>query len=270
MGAQVSFHGSGGGEAESGRRTRLGAPTCFFPDGHPCSCLGETSPRQRSRGHADASLRHVSSRAAPHQPPWSIGRHRLSWALFAREIGLPCVSGLANILETMPADADALVDADAAEVVINPNQEQKASFRARRERQERARVPAQSRSHEPAVTRDGTVVSVLANVGCKDDTVLAIENGAEGVGLYRIEQAYMGRQEPPDTAALLEEMRRVLELAKGLPVCVRLLDVGADKPLPFIESSNEANPALGVRHPLFAEISGSFANTTGCAVAAFL
>ena len=58
--------------------------------------------------------------------------------------------------------------------------------------------------------------------GCKDDTVLAIENGAEGVGLYRIEQAYLGRQEPPDTAALLEEMRRVPELAKGLPVCVRL------------------------------------------------
>ena len=168
-------------------------------------------------------------------------------ALFAREIGLPCVSGLANILETVPADADALVDADAAEVVINPNQEQKASFRARRERQERARVTAQSRSHEPAVTKDGTVVSVLANVGCKDDTVLAIENGAEGVGLYRIEQAYMGRQEPPDTAALLEEMRRVLELAKGLPVCVRLLDVGADKPLPFMESLNEANPALGRR-----------------------
>ena len=168
-------------------------------------------------------------------------------ALFAREIGLPCVSGLANILEIVPADADALVDADAAEVVINPNQEQKAVFRARRERQEHARMTAQARSHEPAVTKDGTVVSVLANVGCKDDTVLAIENGAEGVGLYRIEQAYLGRQEPPDTAALLEEMRRVLELAKGLPVCVRLLDVGADKPLPFMESLNEANPALGRR-----------------------
>jgi len=168
-------------------------------------------------------------------------------ALFAREIGLPCVSGLTNILEAVPADAYALVDADTARVVINPNQEQKTSFRARREQEERARMTAQARSHEPAITKDGTVVSVLANIGCKDDTVQAIENGAEGVGLYRIEQAYLGRQEPPDTAALLEEMRRVLDPAKGLPVCVRLLDVGADKPLPFMESLNEANPALGRR-----------------------
>ena len=74
-----------------------------------------------------------------------------------------------------------------------------------------------------------------------------MKNGAEGIGLYRIERAYLGRQEPPDVAALLEEIQITLEPARGLPVYVRLLDIGADKPLPYVASSREVNPSLGRR-----------------------
>jgi phosphoenolpyruvate-protein kinase (PTS system EI component) len=88
---------------------------------------------------------------------------------------------------------------------------------------------------------------VFANVGCSDDTEKAMLNGAEGVGLYRLEQAYLGRIEPPDTDELVTEMRHVLEAARGSPVCVRLLDVGSDKPLPFAGFLAESNPALGRR-----------------------
>ena len=106
---------------------------------------------------------------------------------------------------------------------------------------------ARSRARGPAVTKDGVTISVLANVGCSDDTKKAMLNGAEGVGLYRLEQAYLGRVEPPDTDELVSEMRQTLDPAKGSPVYVRLLDVGSDKPLPFAGFLAESNPSLGRR-----------------------
>ena len=168
-------------------------------------------------------------------------------ALFAREIGLPCLTGIKNILETVPANTYALVDAESAEAIVNPKQAQKRLFQAKRERSRHASVAAQAHSHESAVRRDGKVISVLANIGCQDDTLRAIKNGADGVGLYRIEQVYLQRQAPLETIVLVEEMTRVLSPAKDLPVCVRMLDVGADKPLPCMESAHEANPCLGRR-----------------------
>jgi len=72
-------------------------------------------------------------------------------------------------------------------------------------------------------------------------------NGAEGVGLYRMERAYLGRAVPPNTDELLTEMRQILEAAKGRSICVRLLDLGTDKPLPFMNFLAETNPSLGRR-----------------------
>lgn len=168
-------------------------------------------------------------------------------ALFAHEVGLPCVAGLSGIVDAVPPGEVALVDADAGEVIINPDQEQEQAFEVKREQQQRASSKARGLAHEPAVTRDGKVIAVLANVGRQEDTQEAIENGADGIGLYRIERLYLRRQEPPDGAALLEEMQKTLLAAKGLPVYVRLLDIGADKPLPFMEERREINPSLGRR-----------------------
>jgi phosphoenolpyruvate-protein phosphotransferase len=168
-------------------------------------------------------------------------------ALFTREIGLPCVTGVAGVVEMVRPDELALVDADAAEVIISPNYVQEEAFHAKCERQERASQKARAHAHEPAVTKNGKIIAILANVGSLDDTQEAMHNGAEGVGLYRIERVYLGRQKPPDTVTLVEEMRNTLEPAKGLPVYVRLLDIGADKPFPFTESFRETNPSLGCR-----------------------
>lgn len=168
-------------------------------------------------------------------------------ALFAREMGLPCIANIPMILKKMPAAAWALVDANLGEVIVYPQAEHKASFQKKVATLREAFAAAQERAREPAVTRDGVTIAVLANVGCRDDTERAMANGAEGIGLYRTEQAYMGRMMPPDVDELLDEMRRTLEPAKGKPVCVRLLDIGADKPLPFIGFLAETNPALGRR-----------------------
>jgi phosphoenolpyruvate synthase/pyruvate phosphate dikinase len=88
-------------------------------------------------------------------------------------------------------------------------------------------------------------ISVSANVGCSEDTSRAIENGAEGAGLYRIERAYLGRVSPPNSEELPAEMKQTLAPARGRPVCVRLLDIGGDKPLLFMRFMAETNPSLG-------------------------
>lgn len=168
-------------------------------------------------------------------------------ALFARAMGLPCIADIPMILKRVPADALALVDANLGEVIIGPQAKQKAIFRQKVDARRKAFIAAQARAREQAVTRDGVAIAVLANVGCRDDTKRAMANGAEGVGLYRTEHIYMGRMTPPDVDELLDEMRRTLEPAQGNPVCVRLLDIGADKPFPFISFLAETNPALGRR-----------------------
>jgi len=174
----------------------------------------------------------------------SAGSHAV---LFAREMGLPCISGLPNLLTTAPNGAFALVDADTGTVTIHPQEKHKAVFRKKVDKAEHAYRVARQHALSPAVTRDGVAISVLANVGCSDDTETAMLNGAEGVGLYRMERAYLGRVVPPNTDELVDAMRQTLEAARGRVVCVRLLDVGADKPLPFMRFLAESNPSLGRR-----------------------
>jgi phosphoenolpyruvate-protein phosphotransferase len=168
-------------------------------------------------------------------------------ALFAREMGLPCIADIPMILKKVPANAWALVDANLGEVIINPETEHKAGFQEKVSAHRKTLDAARRRAQEQAITRDGVSIAVFANVGNRNDTERAMTNGAEGVGLYRTEQAYMGRMTPPDVEELLDEMRRTLEPFKGKPVCVRILDIGADKPLPFIGFLAESNPALGRR-----------------------
>ncbi|MBN2320233.1 MAG: phosphoenolpyruvate--protein phosphotransferase [Acidobacteria bacterium] len=174
----------------------------------------------------------------------SAGSHA---ALFSREMGLPCISRLHNLMTTVPDGALALVDAYKGTVTIRPHEKQKVIFRKRAEDKEHSYNLARERALNPAVTKDGVAISVLANVGCSDDTENAMLNGAEGVGLYRMERVYLGRVVPPSIDELLNEMRQTLSAAKGRTVCVRLLDIGADKPLPFMRFLAETNPSLGRR-----------------------
>ncbi|MFT4900846.1 MAG: phosphoenolpyruvate-protein phosphotransferase [Lentimonas sp.] len=168
-------------------------------------------------------------------------------ALFTREMGLPCIAGIPELLNKVPTGAWALIDAHLGEALINPQAQQKAAFKRKVVASRKNSVSALKRAQEQAVTRVGVPISVLANVGRREDTEQAVANGADGVGLYRSEQIYIGRTTPPDVDQLYDQMRSTLEPAKGKPVCVRLLDVGADKSLPFIHFRSEANPTLGRR-----------------------
>lgn len=168
-------------------------------------------------------------------------------ALFARETGLPCVGGIIGITQAAEYGANTLVDADQGEVVLAPNHRRQHAFDRKRRRQAKAASQALGRAHEPAISRDGKRVRVLANITCREDTQLAMDNGADGIGLYRIEHIYMKRQEPPDADDLFEALLDTLHPAKNVPVYVRLLDAGGDKQIPFLPHPAESNPALGCR-----------------------
>jgi len=168
-------------------------------------------------------------------------------ALFVREMGIPCISTVYDLMHHALDGRLAQIDASVGIVVVNPTENQQLLFRS--QMREEARLSRQARQNAgyPAITRDGVTVAVQANVGTVTDTQLAMDNGAEGVGLYRIEQIYAGRTTPPDSDDLVEEMTQTLLPAAGTPVTVRLLDAGADKPLPFLAFFAESNPALGRR-----------------------
>ncbi len=175
------------------------------------------------------------------------GRAMSHAVLFTRAMGLPCITGIRDILNTVPANVQVLVDADKGEVVIQPRKPRRSRFQVHLEDRRHAFAAARELARKPAITLDGTSIAVLANVGNREDTERAMANGADGIGLYRTEQAYLRSTTPPDTDQLLEEMRHTLEPAGGKPVCVRLLDAGADKQLPFLGIPAETNPSLGQR-----------------------
>ncbi len=174
----------------------------------------------------------------------SYGSHA---SLFLREMGIPCISGISGIQSLFSEEDPALVNADEGTVIIRPMEKQIRIFRGKMDENRQNREIVRLKAAGPAVTEDGLRISVLANVGCPEDTERAMENGADGIGLYRMERAYLGRIAPPKVSELLSEMRQTLSSAKGLPVNVRLLDLGSDKQLAFMSFLAESNPALGQR-----------------------
>ncbi|MBN2524916.1 MAG: phosphoenolpyruvate--protein phosphotransferase [Deltaproteobacteria bacterium] len=168
-------------------------------------------------------------------------------ALFARQMGVPCISDIPEIMNRLPRGAAALVDAHKGVLTVNPNREMLEDFDTQVKSHKQIFHAARVNATKPAITTDGVIIHVNANIGCNEDSLKAVEYGADGIGLYRLEQFYIGRTNPPGREELIAEMRHTLAPFKGKPVCVRLLDAGSDKPLPFIGFMAETNPVLGRR-----------------------
>ena len=168
-------------------------------------------------------------------------------ALLAREKRIPVVAGPPGIVHRIRNLEELLVDGSRGTIVVSPDAETRRTFQARREAFDRAVVRCRGACREPAFTLDRELVTVEANLGAHDDVELAIDNGADGVGLFRIEQLYLARALPPSEDELFEELRALTAPLRGRPVTLRLLDVGGDKPVPFLPLPVEPNPSLGRR-----------------------
>ena len=168
-------------------------------------------------------------------------------AILARSLGIPAAVGLGAALLEVPDETPLLLDGDAGAVYVEPPPELLAELEQRSAVQEEAARAALARAAEPAVTRDGRRIEVVANIGSPDDVPAALENGAEGVGLLRTEFLFLDRETMPGEDEQHEAYGQIAGALEGRPLVLRTLDVGADKPLPYLRARPEANPFLGVR-----------------------
>lgn len=168
-------------------------------------------------------------------------------AIMARSLEIPAVVGTGSITEAVSEGQMLVVDGSTGEVIIDPSDEDI------KENEKKAAEFAQLKSEweklkdQSSVSKDGTHVELAANIGTPRDLDGVIDNGAEGIGLYRTEFLYMDSQSLPTEDEQYDAYRQVLEGLEGKPVVVRTMDIGGDKELPYLELPNEMNPFLGYR-----------------------
>ncbi|MCR4405701.1 MAG: phosphoenolpyruvate--protein phosphotransferase [Anaerolineae bacterium] len=168
-------------------------------------------------------------------------------AILARMWGIPAVVGLGGAILTVSSGITLALDGETGVVEIDPSPETVNAYRTRQERLATVQAVAMERTEEPAVTRDGRQVEVVANIGDVDSAQEAIKYGAEGVGLLRTEFLYLERTTLPDEEEQFAAYRAIAEVMGQRPLIVRTLDVGGDKQLPYLDIGPELNPFLGVR-----------------------
>lgn len=168
-------------------------------------------------------------------------------AILAKSLGIPAIVGLGvKVLEIQPG-APILVDGDQGVVTINPDAETLADFRRVQSDHSIAIKGRLGSAQEPATTKDGVTCEIVANVGSVRDAEMALQYGAEGIGLLRTEFLYLNRQKDPSEEEQLAVYQSILNVMGKRPVVVRTLDVGGDKNLPYIDLGKEENPFLGWR-----------------------
>ncbi len=168
-------------------------------------------------------------------------------AILARALGIPAIVNAPIPLDEVPQGVTVILDGETGEVLIDPPEDVVAELRDRRARWQKRREAELQLAHEPAITTDGHVVEVVANVGNLQDARQALNMGAEGVGLFRTEFLYLGRSSLPTENEQVRAYKGVFELMEGRPMVVRTLDVGGDKPVLYLNVVAEPNPFLGWR-----------------------
>jgi phosphoenolpyruvate-protein phosphotransferase/dihydroxyacetone kinase phosphotransfer subunit len=167
--------------------------------------------------------------------------------ILARTWGIPAVVGLGERILAVPPGSTVALDGDTGVVEVNPSPEAVRTYRARQERLIQVQAEALAHAAEPAITRDGRRVHVVANIGDVASAREAIQYGAEGVGVLRTEFMYLGRTTLPDEEEQYAAYLAIAQVLGQRPLIVRTLDVGGDKQFPSLDVGPEMNPFLGVR-----------------------
>ncbi len=170
-------------------------------------------------------------------------------AIMARSLGLPAVLGAAGLLTGIKNGVTVIVDGVQGRVIIDPTPETLDEYRLRQAEREREREQLKSLRKLPAVTRDGTAITLQANLELPRDLDHALENGAQGIGLLRTEFLFMNRDHLPDEDEQYTVLRAIVEGMGGRTVTARTMDVGGEKLAGWMAGryGEPANPALGLR-----------------------
>jgi len=170
-------------------------------------------------------------------------------AIVARSMDIPAVVGARVTSQLVRQDDWVIIDGDAGVVIVDPSPIILAEYGFKQRQRELERGRLQRLLHTPSVTMDGEKVELLANIEMPDDALVALKAGAVGVGLFRSEFLFMGRQgRLPGEEEQYQAYKKAVEGMRGLPVTIRTVDVGADKPLDdSLRDDAHLNPALGLR-----------------------
>ena len=169
--------------------------------------------------------------------------------IIAKARAIPTIVGL-NKEDRIDRIADGdhvIMDGERGEIVINPAPEDIASYDEKVKKQKELAAHYAALKDLPAVTTDGVKVDLMANIGTHMDVDNALNYGAEGVGLFRSEFVFMGRQDIPTEEDQFKAYKEAIEKCKGKLCVIRTMDIGGDKPLPYLNIPEEENPFLGYR-----------------------
>jgi multiphosphoryl transfer protein len=166
--------------------------------------------------------------------------------ILARSLGIPTLVGAKNIGELAPGQ-DVLVDANRGFLVGDPTEAVHKFYERESKTLQRRRTALACYAVRPAVTRDGRVLEVAANVSSAEELSAVFQAGADSIGLFRTEMLFLGRKDVPSEEEQFEVYAQAARAAEGKPVILRTIDIGGDKPLPYLNMPVEGNPFLGYR-----------------------
>lgn len=168
-------------------------------------------------------------------------------AIVARALGIPALVGAGSDVLSATQGVPVLMNASEGWFVINPSDELILESQKAQELLKQRKELANQHALEPAIMTDGHQVEVVVNLGNVHNTAKAVASGAEGVGLLRTELVFMAHRQVPDIDTQIRDYEQVFDALEGRPLVVRTLDVGGDKPLPYLPMPSEENPFLGLR-----------------------
>lgn len=176
-----------------------------------------------------------------------IGGRTSHSAIMARTLEIPAVVGLKDITTVVKEGDMVIVDGNEGIVIINPSNEELKKYKEIKETFEEERETLKTLKDIKIVTSDGKRIEVAGNIGSPEDVNKVIENGGEGIGLFRTEFLYMDREDMPSEEEQYKAYKYVLKNMGNKPVVIRTLDIGGDKKLSYLEMPEEMNPFLGYR-----------------------
>ncbi|MED4000766.1 phosphoenolpyruvate--protein phosphotransferase [Priestia aryabhattai] len=176
-----------------------------------------------------------------------IGGRTSHSAIMARSMEIPAVVGTKTVMEDIQNGVLVIVDGLDGEVIVDPSEETVKAYEKKTAEYAEQKAEWAKLVNEKTVSADDHHVELAANIGTPEDVKGVLENGGEGVGLYRTEFLYMGREDLPTEEEQFTSYKTVLERMEGKPVVVRTLDIGGDKELPYLNLPKEMNPFLGFR-----------------------
>ena len=168
-------------------------------------------------------------------------------AIVAEAMGIPAIVGTGTFLDGINGGDLVVIDGDTGQIIVQPDEESLERYKLRAEQGRVAKARLRSLADLPAETKCGQSIKLMANIEFPHEAEVSIEQGAQGIGLYRTEFLYLSAQQEPTEEDHYQSYARVLKAMDGRPVVIRTLDLGADKMGSVKHSPHERNPFLGLR-----------------------